>query len=400
MTEKSTEQPVCVLLAEEVWGSALQAMRSLGRAGVDVYVATAGAGRSVYGRSRFCSGAIDVEPSDPHRFCDSIRTWMDNVVPGDRPVVVIPLSDRLVEFLHEARSDFSPRFRLSIPEPTLTEALLNKVESFRIAERAGLDVPPWCEVTSTSDTESAHRLAFPVAVRPTSWSTAGEHYFKVAVCRNKSELDAVLQVALDRGAELIAQEYIEAPDDAVEFAIVWRSTDHSATAICTGRKRRQAAPEGGVMVWGETVPLAAIDRGAVQFLDESGFTGLGGIEFISSGGTAWFIEFNPRLEAIHFLAGRAGIDTVLMEYRNLAFGLAPAEIPTQIQAAAWIGSAWLNRFRSDPKDWRGAIGDRLAFGRAPGRTKAVVDWRDPLPGAALSGRLLSRATRMLMARGK
>ena len=109
---------------------------------------------------------------------------------------------------------------------------------------------------------------------------------------------------------------VDAPDQAVELALVWRSRDGATTAVCTGRKRRQASPDGGVMVWGEAAELPDVRDAALRFLDVSGFRGVGGIELIRAGGRLWFIEFNPRLEAIHFLAARAGVDLVALDYRE------------------------------------------------------------------------------------
>ena len=284
MNQARTVVPACVVLAEEVWGSALHVTRSLGRVGVPVFVATAGSGAAVYGRSRYCTAAANFDPSDSVSFCAEVRVWAQGLIQDDQPVVVLPLSDRLVEFLHESRHAFPDQFKLAIPSPEATEALLTKEESLRIAERAGLDVPTWVLVSSSEDLSSLDKLKMPVAVRPTSWSTVGGKYFKIAVCRSREILLEELLGYLNAGAELIVQEYVEASEKDVELAIVWRSEDRSSTAVSTGRKRRQSAAEGGVMIWGETVPLPDVRNGALRFLDTSGFTGLGGIEFIRSEG--------------------------------------------------------------------------------------------------------------------
>ena len=383
--------PPCVILAEEVWGSALHAIRTLGRDGVPVLVATAGSGAAIYGRSRHCLAAADFDPSDPIELCRQVAQWASSLSNGSEPITIIPLSDRLVEWLHRSRSSFGPGFVLAIPEPQVAEALLDKVTSFEIAERAGLDVPPWLRVADRSDIDATVGLKLPVAVRPTSWATVGDEYLKVAMCRDRPSLVRVLNHYLDHGAELVVQEYIDATDSDVEVGILWRSRDRAATAVCTGRKRRQAAPDGGVMVWGESTELADVRAHAERFLDESGFTGLGGIEFIRSGSTAWFIEFNPRLEAIHFLATSSGVDTVRMEYRDLALGEVPTVVAPQHRATAWVGSAWLTRLSSDWSTWPSALADRWAFARSPRRVRAVWSWRDPSPAMAVTSRLARRA---------
>lgn len=396
MTDRAPAAP-CVLLAEEVWGSGLQAMRSLGRAGVPVHIVTAGAGADIYGRSRYCASAVDVDPENAETFCSEVARWMRRAGLAGSPghvVPVIPLSDRLVEFLDASRTMFGDDVRLSIPSPPVTKVLLDKVESLRVAERAGLDVPRWVPVEHLDQLDTTDDLRLPIAIRPTSWATAGDEYFKISVARERAELRREVTQALERGARLIVQEYIEASDSDVELAITWNGPD-GQVAVCTARKRRQSSPDGGVMVWGETVDLPVVRSAATRFLDSSGFTGLGGIELIRAAGRSWFIEFNPRLEAIHFLAARAGMDTVLMEYDQLTVG-APQSLPTtQRRAAAWIGTAWLTRLMNDPSDWRTAVSDRLSFARSPHQIRAVWSLEDPLPGLALLYRLITRGIQSL-----
>lgn len=388
-----------MLLADEVWGTTLRAMRSLAQNGVPVFVATVGRGSAIYRRSRYCAGATDIATDDPAVLAVSLRDWVERITQPGSTVVVIPLTDRLVEMLDAARDLFPERFRLSIPPPDVVSTLVDKERSILVAQSAGLDVPAWTVVRTDTDIPSVTTLSFPVVVRPTSWSTVGSQYFKIVVCHDELSLRSTLTVALSRGAEMIVQEYICAPEDAVEFGILWTSANHSQTVVCTGRKRRQAAPDGGVMVWGETIDLPDVRRSATAFVQESGFTGLGGIELIRHGGRLSFIEFNPRLEAIHFLAARAGVDTVPMEFEGLSTGAIHPHAGRQHVAAAWVGSAALARLRSNRGDWRLLLADRLAFGRYPRRVRAVLDWRDPLPAAAVVLRLFTRGVRSFTNRG-
>jgi len=383
------EPASCLLLTEGAFGSPLHAMRSLGSAGTAVRVATAGTGDSILRRSRACTTAANHDSSDAAAYCRSVIDWVEHVQPsGD--VVVIPLSDRFVEFLDTERDLFPDRFRLAIPPRRVVNRLVAKDRSLAVAEDAGLNVPAWTSIATERDIDGAHRLVLPVAVRPTSWATAGDSYFKIEVFRDGQELDSGLRSRLRRGAHLIAQEYVQAPEEAVEFALLWRSRDRSHTEVVTGRKRRQAGRDGGVMVWGETVDLPDVASASLRFLDESGFTGLGGTEFIRRDGKLWFIEFNPRLEAIHFLATRAGVDTVALEYAEHAV-LRPPQPRAQLPATAWIGSAWLQRFIDDPGSRGQLLADRLRFARSPRRIRAVWSWRDPMPGILLAGRTASRA---------
>lgn len=380
----------CLLLSDGAFGSPLHAMRSLRTMGVPVYVATTGTGASILGRSRACTAAADHAGADALAYCRSVIAWIDDLQPaGD--VVAIPLSDRLVEYLDTARALFPDRFKLSIPRSEVTNRLVAKHRSLLAAEAAGLNVPAWTDVATEASIDQARQLPLPVAVRPTKREASGRAYFKIEVFRDRQALVDGLRAWLRDGAQLIAQEYIEAPEDAVEFAVLWRRQDRSRTEIVTGRKRRQAGRDGGVMVWGETADLPDVASLSSRFLDASGFTGLGGTEFIRRDGKLWFIEFNPRLEAIHFLATRAGVDTVQLEFADQAGRGAQGAQPARRPASAWIGSAWLQRFLDDPAARRPLLVDRWRFARSPGRVRSVWSWNDPMPGLLLAHRLVTRA---------
>ncbi len=392
MNQGSRAPGRCVLLAEEVWGSALHAMRSIARYGGETAVVTSGSGASIFRRSRWCDHAVDISAQHPAEFNDRVRGWAESHLPGDDPIAVIPLSDRHLEWLVEARDAFPDRFRLSIPEVGVARRLLDKDRQFQLAERSGCAPPRWVTVRQESDLERLGSLSAPVAVRPTGWNAAGDEYFKLIVVDDDSALESTVASRLRAGAELIVQEFVDEPASAVEFAIVWRSRTSPRAEICTGRKLAQSGRRGGVMALGEAVDLPDVAAAARRFVDASGFVGLGGLEVIRSGGSLRFIEFNPRLEAIHFLATRAGVDTVVLEYLELLGRPVPSCAP-QTAATAWVGSAWIQRLVEDRSAWSDAIRSRAQFARSPGRVRAVWSVDDPLPGLAVAGRIINRAVR-------
>ncbi|MBK7324204.1 MAG: ATP-grasp domain-containing protein [Candidatus Microthrix sp.] len=276
-------------------------------------------------------------------------------------------------------------------ESSAFEPLLSKVDSARLAQQAGLNVPDWVAVSSDEDIAAVDRLSFPVVIRPDTWTMPGSEVDKVELLEDFPSASERLSELVDHGTSVVVSEFVTAPVEAVEFGILWRSLSGTATVVCTGRKRRQDGSGGGVMAWGEAVDLPDVRQEAMRFLDTSGFQGVGGIEFICSGGKLWFIEFNPRLEAIHFLGTRAGVDTVCLAYRDAALDERPTQQPVQVAATAWVGSAWAHRLRIDPGDWRLALRDRVAFARSQRRVRAVLSGRDPMPTLALGAHLAGKA---------
>ncbi len=388
------DAPAALLLTERVWGSPLHAMRSIHALGAPVLVATAGRGSHVFGRSRVRARTIDLDAAAGPAYLDAATTWARSLEP-DRPIVVIPFSDRTAEAMHTHRHLLTAPFRPVLAGEAAMGALLDKASSMRVAEQAGLTVPPWRELAGPDDVQRIHDLRPPVVLKPSTWRSSGVVPFKISVHHDPTEAASVASAAIAGGAVLVAQEYRTVPVEAVEFALTWTSDDGSRSAVCAGRKCRQSAPEGGVMSWGVTADLPDVDDGARRFIDASGYTGPGGIEFIRTDAGLEFIEFNPRLEAIHFLAAAAGIDIVRLAYDEAATGRRPSHPTVPVDAAAWIGSAWFGRLQQRPGDLRLCIGDRIRFARSPRRERAVLTWRDPAPALAVVADVLSAASRRL-----
>jgi len=389
-------QEECLILAGENAGSALHAARQLGKRGVDVYVAAPKGWGRILRASRYCRAVHEFAPNDAETYCREVEEWAQGTVRGKHAVPVIPLSDRLVDHVNQHRSVFAPMFRLAVPSPEAVDKLVSKRTSLATAERAGLDVPAWCVVSERDEIADADRLHLPVIVKPTSWSTGGAHPFKLRVIRDAGHLDRLLEETVMEGATVLVQEYLPAADGSVEFGLTWRSLSGDQTVVCTGRKKRQAAADGGIMAWGVAEDDPGVRELAERFLDESDFVGLGGIEFIRDESKDWFIEFNPRPEAIHFLSEAAGQPMVWWLYQDLKGR--SVEVAPQLPAGAWVGPAWLERMRRDPHDvplwWR----DRMAFTLVPRKAFSVWDPWDPVPAVIFVHRLVRTAARSVMRR--
>lgn len=377
------QQPAALLLAEEVWGSPLHAIRSLDAAGADVLVATAGSGAHIFGRSRCRPQVADFDPTGGERFLADALDWARRHT-GEGPFVVIPFSDRLTETMHRHRDLLGPPALPVLSSPASLDELLDKSSSMRAAARAGLQVPPWTTLQHRDDLSLLGDLEAPLVLKPASWVSSDGAGFKISVHERTDDARRIAARALGRGVTLIVQEYRREPVEHIELAITWRSADGTSTAICTGRKRRQSGPEGGVMAWGESLELSDVAAAATAFLDATGFTGPGGIELIRTHRGLEFIEFNPRIEAIHFLASAAGVDVVRLAYDDVGLDRRPRVPPRQHAAAAWIGTAWIERLLERPGDWKLLLQDRFEFAKAPTRERAVLTWRDPGPAAVLS----------------
>ena len=382
----------CVVLTGDSWSAGFEALRSVGQAGIPVYAVSSHPW--VHRSSRWCAGARTIRgnAADLRR---GLVDWSRDI--GADRLVVVPLSDRMVAELHEERHLFPPTFRLAIPRAETTAALLDKTAASALASAAGIDVLTTVRYEGPDDVVALQSLGLPVILRPAfSAHNAGD--FKFAVCRTERDLELALRSVAKSALPLIAQPFLDVPDDAVEFALVWRSHDRSQTAIVTGRKLRQATPEGGVMVWGETDEIVDVVEAASRFLDTSDFVGAGGIEFIRDQNRIWFVEFNPRPEAIQFIGSAAGVDAIRLTVEDLLGW--PIVVPVDCwHVAGWVGFAAVARARRSTNDARLVFRDRLRFAARSPAVRSVCRRGDPLPSLAVALWLAARAVRRLSPRG-
>jgi len=141
------------------------------------------------------------------------------------------------------------------------------------------------------------------------------------------------------------------------------------------------------MAFGATADLPDVRAAATRFLDAAGHTGPGGVEFIRKDDGLWFIEFNPRLEAIHFLAAAAGMNFVQTSYLD-AIGEPSGAAMSQTDALGWVGTAWIQRVRDNPRELRTWVRDSWAFRTGHVHRSALWSFRDPGPGLAMATNLV------------
>lgn len=389
----------CVLLADGSLGSALQAARLLAQRGVEVAVACAGIGGRVLGASKAVMAATDLPDNDTHDYVGALLIWLKTLEGIDHggPIPVVPLSDRLAAWLDSARERVEPPYVVGIPPSPVLQPLLSKHLAMLTAERAGLDVAPWRLVSNPEQADFAvEELGMPLIVRPTSWSTHGDAYFKQAIFRDPDDATTFLRSHLNEGAELVVQRFLDVEADSIEFAIVGTTSQGEIQSLTTGRKRASSSDRGGVLAWGQAAWLPDTAHACRAFIAEAWFTGVGGIEFIRHQGRLWFVEFNPRLEAIHFLSDVAGVPHLWPHVAGLAgLRLADPKPPTQRPAAIWMETAWLDRVIDQPKSIRTAVVQWRQYRRFPERASAIFDPTDLRPGVAYLSELGSRGFRRL-----
>lgn len=384
-----------VILTAATWGSGRHALRSAKSRQVRTVAMAVGASASVFRASRFCDDAVEISDAPDSDLGDVLVRALGRL--RSIPTLVIPLSDRLAAVLDGVGSRLGPHVTISGDSSPTLERLLSKSDQAVLAARIGLDVPAWARVSRDGGMDTALDLPLPVVVKPDGVRTSPGDCSKVEVFDSRGALERRLSDLVSQDATVMVQHRIVAAEDAVEFALLWRSPRSDASVLCTGRKARLAHRDGGVMVWGEALELPDVAVATAAFVDESRFRGLGGAEFIRVAGHLWFIEFNPRLEAIHFLGSASGVDLVALEVGSW-LGDPDSVPPAGGPAAAWVGSAAFARLRAEPSALPRLLGDRRRFGRFARRRKSMLAADDLMPIIALWWLMAVRGARRLVGR--
>lgn len=372
--------PPCVILAQGAWGSALEAIRSLGSRGVPVYVFVLGRETMPYAKSRYCREARRLDSQDAASVSQELVDWCKAQQFSRKPVL-LPFTDVSATFVAETRPLLESHFTVGSPSPESIRGVMDKERAHSLAMACGLDVPQTAVARTHSALETAASTAkYPAIAKPTWWREKGNSDFKTAIFETPESVVTGLAPMLDGGASILVQEYVQGADSNVETFLFYRDR-RGVVWGCTARKLRQLPPNAGIMATGQAVEMPDLRRLCVTFLDKIDYRGLGGAEFKRSGRKLLYIETNARLGAFHGLARKAGLDLVWIAYCDYALGGVAEEPYPQREAyylnwsALW-SSYGLRRIRA----WAADVLRMLA--KRPLKI-AVFEWSDPAPSLYL-----------------
>ena len=380
-----------VLVTDGEQRSALAVVRSLGRAGHRVLVASA-LPHSLAGGSRYAARELLVpDPlADPVRFTAAVA----EAVRLEQVSAVVPVAEPSVLALLERREQLAPA-RLPYGDLEDFRRIADKALLLQLAPELGIQVPGQAELTSPDamGRSALEALAFPIVLKPArSVGGAGESRgkFGVSHARDVSELERRIAAYPAAAYPLLLQQRVVGPGIGI-FLLVW---DGRTVASFAHRRLREKPPSGGVSVYRESIPA---DPGLVArsraLLDRFRWQGVAMIEYKVDAvtGTPYLMEINGRFWGSLQLAVDAGVDfpRLLLE---LMSGGTPAPVTAYragVRSRWWWGDVdhLLARLtRSDarlalPPGSPSRIAAVLQFLRLwwPGDHNEVFRWGDPWP---------------------
>ena len=383
-----TDPPV-VLLGGTV--NALWVARSMARAGIAVHGVGEGVSPFLLRHSRYVSSVLAVrDPSTAH------EEWLEWLSSGPAGAVLLPCGDLGVEFVALHREDL---LRLGYApteaDDQISLAMLDKSQTYALAEKIGIEVPRTLTVRSADDiADAALDFSFPCALKPVHSHRASRKVAaKAFVVHDARELEEQWRRIASLGIDAIVTEIVPGPEASYCSYYSYIDEDGSPLVHFTKRKPRQYPRGFGWGCFHETAWEPEAAEIGLRFLQGVGLRGLGFVEFKRDlrDGRLKLIECNPRLSAATELVRLAGVDLARLAYERAAGRGAPRFGPFTCGLREWYP---LDDTRACLSLWRGGELSLRAWATslAPPLHLPIFDVRDPRPSAVKAVDRARRAT--------
>ncbi|CAM5516681.1 hypothetical protein SALBM135S_02056 [Streptomyces alboniger] len=357
----------------------LGAVRSLGRAGVEVHL-VADDHESPVRHSRHLHRmhpppAPGAPPAEVARVLRRVTRHLSE------PAILIPMDDAgalAVSALHAELSDLYLLPRLA---GNTAERVADKSTLARVCERAGVAHPLTVAPESAADAARAvRRVGLPaVAKWSRPWLLPHDAGLRsTTVIGSPEEAAALFERRGEAGSRLLLQAFVPGAGDADWFVHGCACRDGVVRGGGTGRKHRSWPRTAGLTVSGEWTGNPALWSAATRLVSALDYRGIFDLDFRRDARTGDFhlIDFNPRPGAqFRLFADATGTDVVRALHLGLTHRPVPAPRPLDGRTFLVENYAPLTALRSLPLPGRP--------GQSPPGELAWHSGDDPAPGTAL-----------------
>src|SRR5213080_4295163 len=379
--------PRRVLVLDGSTNTALACVRSLGRAGYTVFVASQGRW-PLAGWARYCRGRFRYREAT-HEVFTALRAWAQ--VRGVR--IVLPLTELTCQLCNDEREEWEARGMIVGCAPDVVAArAFDKAETFHRAETCGVEIPPTRYPASLDECrEAAEAVGYPCVVKPRfSIARNGAGFLPhrgIAYASDAAELATAVQVRRQGTYWPLIQGFVPGQGKGV-FTVC----DHGrAVAWFAHERLRDIRPSGSGSSLRRAVALDPRLRApAERLLCEMQWHGPAMVEFRDEGtGAPYLIEVNGRFWGSLQLSIAAGRDFPRLWIEILT--AKPVQPPAAYREGVTLRWLWgdvkrlLHILAGRPAGYPGAYpsvaeGLREMFGRQPPGTRLEVwDPTDPWP---------------------
>jgi len=236
--------------------------------------------------------------------------------------VLFPAADAHWLFVARHREILSRHFRFALPADGDLEAWPGKPFQYAAAARAGIPTPLTFSPRSREQLEAlAGRMQYPCLVKPAfshKWLAVYKDR-KLTFVESPEELVASGQDAMDKGLEILVQEYIPGRDDQIYTFQAYANAEGRVLASSVRRKLRQYPPHFGSGSIAVSLREPRVEELGRCLMESLRFHGIGSIEFKrdSRDGAFKLMELNVRPGLMTALSLADGSDVVWAAYKDL-----------------------------------------------------------------------------------
>lgn len=367
----------------------LGAVRSLGRAGVEVHVIADSTGSPV-ARSRFVRQIHP--PPPPQASASDIAVALRRIAAGvARPAVLIPMDDASAVAVDRLREELAPAYLLPAATGPLAERVADKAELAALC--AAVDVPHPLTLIPQSAAEAAGaawRLGLPVIAKwSRPWLLPTESGLRsTVVVRSPQEARALYLRTEEAGSRLLLQAWLPPGPDRDWFFHGYVDRSGAVRGGGVGVKLRAWPRGAGLTAVGRWTPDPRVQALAERITGALGYRGILDLDFrCDAEGRHHLLDFNPRPGAqFRLFSDTADLDVVRALHLDLTHRPLPDGVPRAGRAFVVESYAPLTALRPT------RAGRERAWGARDDRAPGWAMWW--LWSRHVSRRLLERLRRL------
>jgi predicted ATP-grasp superfamily ATP-dependent carboligase len=373
-----TSTPVILLGGRE---NTLAVVRNLGSLGVPIYVSGRAGCRAIH--SRYCRTAFAVPGRET---ADAF--WRDLLLTSPRPelagAVLLSNCDESMEFIAAHGEDLARHYRMEQFRPELRTAMLNKLETLKLARAAGVPTPQFWEVAAPADVLALRdEIRLPVMVKPLDSARFAEEFGrKLFIVENTLE-EVADKVAFcqNRGHAAMVVEMIPGADDLLSSFYTYRTPDGRFLYDYTKSIIRRWPVNRGGACYHQSQWLPETAEMGRRLFEAVGWQGLGNVEFKrdTRDGQLKIIEVNGRFTAAHRLVVEAGAPIDLAVYCHLTGQEVPSFGPSRQPLRMWYPCHDFLAFLELRRAGKITFGRWIHSLRGQRAVLPYLSWRDPIP---------------------
>lgn len=300
----TTNRPVLVLDADQA--SALAIVRSLGRHGVSIEIASA-EGAPIASYSRYTTRCHHYP--NPLHDESGFLTWIAQIQSETRHALIIPVTERTIVPMAR-QHDQIDLTRIAMAPIDALDQVLDKSKTLTLAESLGIPSPRSVTIQSLADLdENTPMPDYPVVVKPmrsVGQEGAQRIQLTVSYAHDRTELEAQVRHAL-RFGEVLLQEYFRGEGVGIELI-----ANHGRVCYAFQHRRLHEVPltGGGSSLRISEAVAPALLSASEQLIQALGWHGVAMVEFKFAPATGEYrlIEINGRFWGSLPLAIAAGAD--------------------------------------------------------------------------------------------